>query len=248
MRQLLIALAFVLVIITGCIYIRVFPDSPGSDKAQPPPAPTFNAVPDIVPVTPNQPVVNPPAITAQGERVAVLNLVQAESGSLVKNAATYSKSGAVCAGDNTANLATRAFLSYDLTALPPAARITEAVLDFTGNTVRGAPTYSNANWGNMGAMEVYQYQYGSLENAGRLAYESTISSVGSLKLTSMANLPLQLDVTLDANGNNVVQGLMDNAQSRCQFRVQFFTSTNWDSTADQFCMDGALLMVKYTLP
>jgi hypothetical protein len=248
MRKLLMALAFVLVIMTGCIYIRVFPDAPGSDKAQPPPAPTFNAVPDIVPATPNQPVVNPLTITPQGERVAALNLVQAESGSLVKSAATYSKSGAVCAGDNTANLATRAFLSFDLTTLPPAARITEAVLDFTGNTVRGAPTYSNANWGNMGAMEVYQYQYGSMENAGRLAYESTMSSVGSLKLTNTANSPLQLDVTLDGNGNNIVQGLMDNAQSRCQFRVQFFTSTNWDSTADQFCLDGALLRVKYTLP
>jgi hypothetical protein len=248
MRKLLMALAFILVMMPGCIYIQVFPDAPGSEKAPPPPAPTFNAVPYIVPATPSQPVVDPPAVTAQGERVAALNMVQAESGSLVKNAATYSKSAAVCAGDNTANLATRAFLSYDLTALPPAARITEAVLDFTGNTVLGAPTYSNANWGNMGAMEVYQYQYGSLENAGRLAYESTVSSVGSLKLTNSANMPLQLDVTLDGNGNNVVQGLMDSAQSRCQFRVQFFTSTNWDSTADQFCMDGALLRVKYTLP
>jgi hypothetical protein len=248
MRKLLMALAFVLVIMPGCIYIRVFPDAPGSGKTQPPPAPTFNAVPGIVPATPTQPVVNPPAITPQGERVAALNLVQAESGSLVKSAATYSKSGAVCAGDNTANLATRAFLSFDLTTLPPAARVTEAVLDFTGNTVRGAPTYSNANWGNMGAMEVYQYQYGSMENAGRLAYESTMSSVGSLKLTNTANTPLQLDVTLDGNGNNIVQGLMDNAQSRCQFRVQFFTSTNWDSTADQFCLDGALLRVKYSLP
>jgi hypothetical protein len=100
----------------------------------------------------------------------------------------------------------------------------------------------------MGAMEVYQYQYGSMENAGRLAYESTISSVGSLKLTNTANTPLQLDVTLDGNGNNIAQGLMDNAQSRYQFRVQFFTSTNWDSTADQFCLDGALLRVKYSLP
>jgi len=248
MRQLLIALALALVIITGCIYIKVFPDAPVPDKAQPPPAPTFNAVPDVVPATPNQPVANPPAITAQGERVAALNLIQAESGSLIKSSASYSKSAAVCAGDNPANLASRAFLSFDLTSLPPAANISEAVLDFSGNTVLGAPTYSNANWGNMGAMEVYQYQYGSLENAGRLAYESTTSSVGSLKLTGVAGLPLRLDATLDSNGNNVVQQLMNNAQSRCQFRVQFFTSTNWDSKADQLCLEGALLWVKYTLP
>ena len=178
----------------------------------------------------------------------MLNLVQAESGSLVKSSASYTRSGAVCAGDNAANFASRAFLSFDLTSLPPTAVILEAVLDLTGNTALGNPTYSNANWGNMGAMEVYQYQYGSLENLGRIGYESTTSLVGSLKLTDIASAPLQLDVTLDSTGNNVVQQLMNNAQSRCQFRVQFFTSTNWDSKADQLCLEGALLRVKYTVP
>jgi hypothetical protein len=248
MRKLLMSLAFVLVIMSGCIYIQVFPDAPGSDKAQPPPTATFNAIPDIGPATSNQPVVGPLTITPQGERVAVLSLILAESGSMIKSSASYVKSSAVCAGDNAANLASRAFLGFDLTSLPPAAIISEAVLDFTGNTALGNPTYSNANWGNMGAMEVYQYQYGSLEDAGRIAYESTTSSAGSLKLTDIANSPLQLDVTTDGAGNNVVQQLMNNAQSRCQFRVQFFTSTNWDSKADQLCLEGAVLRVKYTLP
>jgi hypothetical protein len=184
----------------------------------------------------------------QGERVSMLNLVLAESGSLIKSSASYTKSSAVCAGDNPANLASRAFLSFDLTSLPPSAVISEVVLDLAGNTVLGNPTYSNANWGNMGALEVYQYQYGTMENAARIAYESTTSSVGSLKWTEAADVPLQLDVTLDSTGNNIVQQLMNNAQSRCQFRAQFFTSTNWDSKADQLCLDGAVLRVKYTLP
>jgi hypothetical protein len=201
-----------------------------------------------VPAAPNPPVINSPTVLPQGERTATLNLVLAESGSLVKSSASYTKSGAVCTGDNAANLASRAFLSFDLTSLPPTAIISEAVLDLTGNTALGNPTYSNANWGNMGAMQVYQYQYGSLESAARIAYESTTSPVGSLKLTDAANPPLQLDVTLDGAGNNVVQQLMNGAQSRCQFRVQFFTSTNWDSKPDQLCLEGALLRVKYTVP
>jgi hypothetical protein len=97
-------------------------------------------------------------------------------------------------------------------------------------------------------MEVYQIQYGLPGDLDRIAYESTASRVGSLQLTDVASAPPQLDVTRDGNGNNVVQQLMDNAQSRCQFRVQFFTSTNWDSKADQICLEGALLRVKYTLP
>jgi hypothetical protein len=395
MRQLIISLAFVLLIVSGCIYLPALPGTPGAENAQPPVISTFDALPDIVtagnraslswtvtgarsmsvdngvgtvalkgtrtvmpdattvytltatnqfgtvtatarvlvtgtgtvpvpvpvPAAANQPVINSltvepsavstggtaslswnianatsaslnqgigtvnpvsgtqsisPTVTTTyvltavnkagsvsrgivvavsggttgqipGETIAALNLVQAESGSLIKSSATYTKSSAVCAGDNTANLASRAFLSFDLTSLPPTANVTEAVLDFAGNTALGSPTYSVANWGNMGAMEVYQVQYGLLENAARIAYESAMSSVGSLKWTEAANAPLKLDVTLDSNGNNVVQQLMDNAQSRCQFRVQFFTSTNWDSKADQLCLEGAVLRVKYTL-
>ncbi len=75
MRQLLIAVAFVLVIITGCVYIRVFPAAPDPGKVQPPPTATFNAVPDVVPATPNQPVINSFTAQPQGERVSALNLV-----------------------------------------------------------------------------------------------------------------------------------------------------------------------------
>lgn len=184
----------------------------------------------------------------QGENVATLNLILAESGSLIKSSANYSRSGAVCAGDSSGNLASRAFLSFDLTSLPPVAKVTEAILDFTGTTSLGNPAYSISNWGNMGAMEVYQIQYGLPGDLDRIAYESTASSVGGLKLTDVAGVPLQLDVTRDSNGNNVLQQLMNNAQSRCQFRVQFFTSTNWDSKADQLCLEGAVLRVKYTVP
>ena len=45
MRKLLIALVFTPAILSGCIYIQVFPAAPGPDKVQPPPAATFNAVP-----------------------------------------------------------------------------------------------------------------------------------------------------------------------------------------------------------
>ena len=184
-----------------------------------------------------------------GERTVLLNILPNESGSLVKSGANYARSELVCAGDNPANQASRAFLSFDLTMLPPAAVVSEAVLDLTGYTVIGSPTYSSANWGNMGALEIYQYQYGSAGSLGRLAYESTGPMVGSLKLADLqAGAPLLVDVTLNDRGENMLQKLISTAQGRCQFRLGFFTSTNWDSKADMICLDGAVLRIKYSVP
>jgi len=189
------------------------------------------------------------SVQPAGERTAVLSILPNESGSLVKSGANYARSEFVCAGDNPANQASRAFLSFDLTALPPTAVVSGAVLDLTGYTVMGNPTYSSANWGNMGALEIYQYQYGSAGSLGRLAYEATTTMVGSLKLADLqAGAPLIVDVTLNDRGENVVQKLISAAQGRCQFRLGFFTSTNWDSKADMICLDRAVLRIKYSVP
>jgi hypothetical protein len=180
---------------------------------------------------------------------AVLNIISNESGSLTKSGANYTRSSAVCAGDNPQNQAVRAFLSYDLTTLPPTAVVSQSVLDLTGYSILGNPTYSSANWGNMGALEIYQYQYGSMGSLGRLAYESTAPAVGSVKLMSAQNTaPFLVDVTLDDQGNNIIQKLMAGAQGRCQFRLGFFTSTNWDSVADMICLDRAVLRITYRVP
>ena len=192
-------------------------------------------------------VVGSMPVQQSGERTAILNIVANESGSLVKSGANYARSNEVCAGDNPANQASRAFLSFDLTTLPPTAVIKQAVLDLTGYTVIGNPTYSNANWGNMGALEIYQYQYGSAGSLGRVAYEATAPMVGSVKLIDLQG-PLAVDVTLDDRGENLVQNLLSTAQGRCQFRLGFFTSTNWDSKADMICLDGAVLKLTYSVP
>ncbi|MFA5398926.1 MAG: hypothetical protein WC169_07395 [Dehalococcoidia bacterium] len=183
------------------------------------------------------------------EMAAVLNIIPNESGSLTKSGANYARSSAVCAGDNPANQAVRAFLSFDLTTLPPTAEIGREVLDLTEYSIVGNPTYSGATWGNMGALEIYQYQYGSMGSLGRVAYESAAPAVGSVKLMAVQRTdPLLIDVTLDDHGNNMIQKLLSSDQGRCQFRLGFFTSTNWDSVADMICLDRAVLRITYKVP
>jgi hypothetical protein len=185
---------------------------------------------------------------SQSEQTATLNMVGSESGSLIKSAATYMKSNAPCAGDTDANFASRAFLSFDITSLPKSAVISEAILDLSNYTVIGSPTYSKSNWGNMGALEFYQVLYGSSGDIGRVDYESTAPLVNSIRLTNFTGMPLRIDVVQNSSGNNVIQQLMAKGVARCQFRAQFFTSTNWDSKADLICLDGMVLKIKYVVP
>ncbi len=183
------------------------------------------------------------------DNTLVLNIVPYESGSLTKSGTSYTRSSAVCAGDNPQNQAVRAFLSFDITTLPPTAVVSKGVLDLTGYSILGNPVYSGVRWGNMGALEIYQYQYGSMGSLGRLAYESAAPAVGSVKLTgAQETAPLLVDVTLDDKGSNVIQKLLAGDQGRCQFRLGFFTSTNWDSVADMVCLDRAVLMITYRVP
>jgi hypothetical protein len=185
---------------------------------------------------------------AEGDYAADLPLVISESGSMTKSGANYSKSDAVSVGDTTMNLPSRAFLSFDIYSLPVNAVIEEAVLDLGTYTISGNPVYSVSGWGNMGALEVYQYQYDPTADLGRLGYDFPASLVGSLKITDLSGSPLKLDVMHDSYGNNIIETLLASGQSRCQFRVQFFTTTNWDSKADMICLDTAVLHVRYSIP
>lgn len=183
-----------------------------------------------------------------GEQEVTLPLLIGESGSLIKSSPNYTKSGAVCIGDTSMNLPSRAFLSYDISSIPADAVIHETVFDLGNYTVIGNPVYSISGWGNMGALEVYQYQYGSTADMGRLVYESATTALGSFKLVDTTGEPLSLDVTMDSGGNNMLEGLIADGQSRCQLRLQFFTTTNWDSQSDMVCVETAVLRVRYSVP
>lgn len=178
----------------------------------------------------------------------VLSTIADEDGTLVKYTSSYEKLPVPCAGDNDINLAHRAFLSFDISTIPANAVIQEAILDLSECTITGDPTYVKGQHGNMGAVEVYHYQYGDYDTLDRTDY------LKSAQLTangSFQNYPLQpwrWDIKKADDGEPVIQQLVNSGASRCQFKIQFFTSTNWDGIADMICFEQATLTIRYLPP
>jgi len=97
-------------------------------------------------------------------------------------------------------------------------------------------------WGNMGALEVYHLQYTNLDFK---AYTEMATPVANGIFTDYALSPRAWDVKNSSDGQPVIQSLIQQSQLRCQFRIQFFTTTNWDSISDMLCFDNATLTIKY---
>ncbi|RPJ63322.1 MAG: hypothetical protein EHM12_02580 [Dehalococcoidia bacterium] len=194
--------------------------------------------------------VNTPGSYQTGtEKVAILSAIPEETGSLFKNNAVYTVQEAACAGDTSLNLASRAFLSFNITGIPPNATIDEAILDLSNYSQTGNANYAGTSMvSGMGALEIYFYPYGGLSNLDIMAYNRPGTLIKSGNITSYPMSPWQLDVKTSATGENVIQNLVMTGQTRCQFRVQFFTSTNWDMQSDMLCFDDAKLIIKYKVP
>lgn len=179
-----------------------------------------------------------------GERIVILRPLPLESSSLVRGAGylDYARYANICAGDTLSNSASRAFLSFDISAIPDNAIIKEAILDLSNYTVYGDPTYMHGSWGNMGALEVNHLQYTDLNYK---AYTETATPVANGNFINYPLSPWAWDVKNSSDGQPVIQGLIQQGKSRCQFRMQFFTTTNWDSISDMLCFDNATLTIKY---
>jgi hypothetical protein len=198
----------------------------------------------------NTAAVSPAPIALNGISVGVIH---SESGSMVKSGRNYTRLPAICVGDNGNDLASRAFLSFDISWIPSNAVIDEVVLSLGGYTSTGLPTYTDPvygpQYGNFGAMEIYRIQYGKYETLDTLNYNDPGTLVSSGKITNYPLLsPWKIELKDPVSGQTSVRGLVKAGEPRFQLRMQFFTSTNWNGVADTLCFDKATLMVKYHLP
>jgi hypothetical protein len=200
---------------------------------------------------------SPPLINAAMS--TTLSPLSGESGSIVKIMSqgtgqaiyTTTKSSTVCIGDNSGNFENRAFLSFDISAIPKTAVIKEAILDLSNYTKTGNPTYETM-YGGMGAMLVYHHQYGTLADTDTLTSDIWWNRTAKLtKNGSIINYPQSpwaWDVKNSDAGESVIQTLVQNGQTRSQFMMQFFSSTDWENEADMLCFSNATLTIKYIMP
>ena len=182
--------------------------------------------------------------------VKSFNVIPEESGSMIKKSGflDYEKKPECCAGDTSANFAARAFLSFDISSIPADAVIEEAILDLCQYEKIGDPTYTRSSWGNMGAVEIYHYQYGSFADLGFSDYDGAAEMTEDGEFIEYPLSPWECDVKNSDKGTPVIQNLITSGATRCQFRIQLFTSTNWDGISDMLCFDNAVLTIKYSLP
>jgi hypothetical protein len=184
----------------------------------------------------------------EGLQELILHSVSDEDGSLVKYSESYEKEDVPCAGDTSGNLPSKAFLSFDISAIPTNAVIEAAILDLSKYTISGEPTYVKGPHGNMGALEFYFYQYGNYDDLDRAAYMKIAPLIQNGSQQEYPLDPWQWDIKESSDGEPVLQELVQSDATRFQLRIQFFTSTNWDGVADMICFKNAMLTVYYYIP
>jgi len=193
-----------------------------------------------------------------GAMSVTLPSLSAESGSIIKSGMQDTAPShynitmnTACIGDDSGNNESRAFLSFDISSIPRTAVIQEAILNLGSYTKTGDPSYQTT-YGGMGAMKVYHHQYDKLPDTTSTTSFSWWNNTAKLtKNGSFINYPLSpwaWDVKNSEAGDSVIQTLVQTGQTRSQFMMQFFSSTDWDSVTDMLCFSNVTLTIKYTMP
>jgi PKD repeat protein/RNA polymerase subunit RPABC4/transcription elongation factor Spt4 len=174
-------------------------------------------------------------ICAAAPTTVELNLLAEESGALRSDGAMTT---VVNAGDTETDEGVQAFLSFDISSIPPGSTISDVVVDFSDYTVYGDPF--DGSLGD-GYLRGYLHDYGTLD--GEDYYPD--SPTGTIMLY---HTPEELDVPAsDMNVAEVLQNKL--GSSRFQLRLQFQPpATNNNGVADVIQFQDVKLTVTFEAP
>lgn len=171
----------------------------------------------------------------------VLPTLSAEDAFLLQDNLTVYSSPQV--GDNANNKATRAFLSFDISSIPPGANIVSAELDLSNITQVHEPEFDS-----LGFFEIYFYEYNGFSDLDSSDFDALGILVKGGRISTYPLDPWYVDVTQSWDGVNAepyFQNLVNALKDRCQFKLQFSVFTDMDSSADVFGLVNVNLQVVY---
>ncbi len=166
-------------------------------------------------------------IIKNSETIAI-NQVHDESGGLDSN-------GNCCgagAGDNTFDVSTQYFLSYDITEIPKNATITDAKLDFSKYIRDGDP------FSYLGCLNVYQQDFDSLDSKDFFIGTPTNSLAKWCSEVDLKDSQLESTELAKALQSKV-------GQKRFQARLQFDKSNDNNKQNDDVLVSYSKIIVTY---
>ena len=171
----------------------------------------------------------------------VLLTLSAEDGFLLElNPIVYSSPQV---GDTANNKATRAFLSFDISSIPPGSIIVSAELNLNNITQVHEPNFSS-----LGFFEIYFYEYGGFSDLDSSDFDALGILVKGCRISNYPLDPWYVDVTQSWDGVNTepyFQNLVNAAKDRCQLKLQFSLLTDMNSSTDIFGLGNVNLQVIY---
>lgn len=162
--------------------------------------------------------------------------IEGESGSVWQDGEVFGDVAAV--GDSAgSNLGIRGFVSFDLTAIPPGAKIVSAGIDLSTYTIRPPEVDPFLPPNPLGNFVVLAQDYGGLDGAD---YNAATYAMLSNAAAGGAALG-----SIDATA--ALAGARANGYGRFQLRLQFATQTNGDGIAQLARFDAARarLVIEY---
>ncbi|MCK5767385.1 MAG: hypothetical protein KAH35_03295 [Candidatus Atribacteria bacterium] len=171
----------------------------------------------------------------------VLPTLSAEDGFLLQNNLFVYSSPQV--GDTANNKATRAFLSFDISSIPPGSYIISAELNLNNITQVHEPEFDS-----LGHFEIYFYEYGNFSDLDSSDFDAPGILVKGGRISNYPLNPWYVDVIQSWDGVNTepyFQNLVNAGKDRCQFKLQFSELTDMDSSTDIFGLENVNLKVVY---
>ena len=166
----------------------------------------------------------------QNSQTIVVKQINGESGGLDSN-------GGCCgvgSGDNTIDLPTQSFLSYDITEIPTNATIVETKLDYSIYYLAADP------FSTLGCLNIYQQDFGSLDPKDFFHGTPT---------NSLAKFCSEVDLkTSQLKSDELAKALQSKVgQKRFQVRLQFDKNTDNNKRFDTVTVRDSKIIVTYVI-